>query len=377
MKMRKVIWAMVLAATVVAGCCIEPPLHLRKAVNTRVYITTKVEVNLMWQTTWDSDWKFTWNEAVLGPLGYSLPASLRMHIFTHGPSGQAVSHTVHNFVGDNAQMEVFLGTHDLLFHNNDSEALLFSQEDELSPVHCYTRQKSTGLRASSPVYTAAQKAAGLNTKADEDIQEEPVNLMPDDLFSLYDQNRVITDNPEDYIYEDGKYVLKIQGELHPSTYIYLIQVKLLNNGGRVIGSPGGAALTGMASGVNLFTRESWTQTVSVWLEDVYIDKEQDLLGGKMYTFGNPGCNPYDDESVAAMPEQTHFLVLNVMYVNGSYKNIRIDVTDQVRALPLGGVIDLELDVDDFPPDESAGGGGGFEALISGWDEEVGSTTIIN
>ncbi|MBR5946068.1 hypothetical protein IKZ80_03190, partial [bacterium] len=212
---------------------------------------------------------------------------------------------------------------------------------------------------------------------DEDMQEEPVNLMPDDLFSLYDQNRVITDNPEDYIYEDGKYVLKIQGELHPSTYIYLIQVKLLNNGGRVIGSPGGAALTGMASGVNLFTRESWTQTVSVWLEDVYIDKDQDLLGGKMYTFGNPGCNPYDDESVAAMPEQTHFLVLNVMYVNGSYKNIRIDVTDQVRALPLGGVIDLELDVDDFPPDESAGGGGGFEALISGWDEEVGSTTIIN
>ena len=367
---------MVLAATVVAGCCIEPPLHLRKAVNTRVYITTKVEVNLMWQTTWDSDWQFTWNENVLGPLGYSVPASLRMHIFTHGPSGQPIAHSVHNFMGDNAQMEVFLGTHDLLFHNNDSEALLFSQEDDLAPVQCYTRTISSGLKTSTPVYTPAQKAAGAATKAEEPI-EEPVNLMPDGLFSLFDPNRVITDNPEDYVYEDGKYVLKIQGELHPSTYIYLIQVKLLNNNGRVIGSEGGAALTGMAEGVDLNTRISWNSTVSVRMEDIYIDKEQDMLGGKVFTFGNPGCNPYDDASVAAMPEQSHFLVINVTYVNGSWKNIRLDVTDQVRSLPLGGVITLEIDVDDFPPDESAGGGGGFSALIGDWDEEVGSTTIIN
>ena len=160
-----------------------------------------------------------------------------------------------------------------------------------------------------------------------------------------------------------------------STYIYLVQVTLLNNNSRVIGS-NGAAITGMAEGVDLCTRESWTSTVSVPM-DMYIDKPQDMLGGKVYTFGNPGCNPYDDASVAAMPEQEHYLVLNVIYVNGSNRNIRMDVTDQVRALPLGGVITLEIDVDDFPPDESAGGGGGFEALISGWDEEVGSTTIIN
>ena len=78
-----------------------------------------------------------------------------------------------------------------------------------------------------------------------------------------------------------------------------------------------------------------------------------------------------------MPEQSHFLVLNVAYVNGSWRNIRMDVTDQVRALPLGGVITLEIDVDDFPPDETAGGGGGFNALIGDWNEETGSTTIIN
>ena len=374
MRLKKFIWVLVAAAAVVAGCAIEPPLHLRKAANARIYITTKVEVSLMWQTDWNTRWQFNWNESMLGPLGYALPASMRMHIFTHGPNGQPIAHTVHNFVGDNAQMEVFIGTHDLLFHNNDSEALLFSQDDDLAPVNSYTRNISSGLKASSPVFTPAQKAAGFTTKADPD--EEPVSLMPEGLFSLFDANRVITDNPDDYVYENGKYVLKIQGELYPSTYIYLVQVKLLNNDSRVVGSSGGAALTGMAGGVNLNTRESWTSTVSVPM-DIYMDKEQDMLGGKVFTFGNPGCNPYDDASVAAMPEQNHFLVLNVTYVNGSWKNIRMDVTDQVRALPQGGVITLEIDVNDFPPDESAGGGGGFNALIGGWDEETGSTTIIN
>ena len=151
---------------------------------------------------------------------------------------------------------------------------------------------------------------------------------------------------------------------------------MLNNEGRVIGSSGGGAITGMAEGVDLPSRMTWTSTVSVPM-DVYLDKEQDMLGAKVFTFGIPGCNPYDDASVATAPDGKHFFVLNVSYVNGSWRNIRMDITDQVRALPLGGVITLEIDVDDFPPDESSGGGGGFNALIGTWDEETGSATIIN
>ena len=103
----------------------------------------------------------------------------------------------------------------------------------------------------------------------------------------------------------------------------------------------------------------------------------DLLGARVITFGIPGCNPYDDQSVAAAPSE-HYLVLSVAYNNGTYKNIHVEVTDQVRALPSGGVITVELDVDDFPPEEGEQGeGGGFNALIGEWDEETGSHTIIN
>jgi hypothetical protein len=373
MRSRRFIWILALAAVLVAGCCIEPPLHLRRVVTTKV--TTKVDVDLRWQFNWTTQWDFNWNVTALGPLGYRLPSSIRLHVYTQGPEGEHISHMVHNFVGSETQMDVFVGTHDLLFHNNDSEAILFQSDGDLEPIHAYTRQISKGLRESSPVYTTAQKAAGLNTKADDEEEiEEPVSLQPDDLFSFYDINQKITDNPNDYVFENGRYVLKIEGELLPSTFIYLVQVKLVNNDDRIIGS-GGGAITGMSEGVNLVTRETWTSTVSV-PTDVYMDKEQDLLGAKVYSFGLPGCNPYDEASVAAAPAGEHYYVLNVNYVNGSWRNIRMDITDQITALPLGGVITLEIDVNDFPPDESSGtGGGGFQALIDGWEEEVGSTTI--
>lgn len=142
---------------------------------------------------------------------------------------------------------------------------------------------------------------------------------------------------------------------------------------------GGAALTGMAESVNMRTGFSSSETVSVPM-DVYMNKEADpdLLGARVLTFGLPGCDAFDGESVAASPEVRHWLVLNVNFKTGKYKNIRIDVTDQVRALPTGGVIPLEIDVEDFPPediDPPVVGDGGFNPLIGNWDEETGTTTI--
>lgn len=361
------------AAIAVTACTIEPILHLHKAIRTQISLSPKINVDIMWQVNWAANWTFNWNTAALGPIGYTVPTSMRMHVFTHGPDGEPVAHVVHNFVGDETQMEVFVGTHDLLFHNNDSEALLFKQENDLAHVHSYTRKIANGLKSSTQVLTTVQKQEGL-TKAPDEFSE-PVNLTPDDLFSLYDKDQVISDNLDDYELVGEKYILRIEGELNPTTYIYLFQIKLINNEDRVTGS-GGAALTGMSQGVDLMTRTTWEETAS-YLMDVYLDKPQDMLGAKVYTFGIPGCDPYDDASVAAAPSGKNYLVISILYINGSSRNISLDVTDQIRALPTGGVIPLEIDVNDFPPDESAGGGGGFEALIGDWDETIGTTTIIN
>ena len=87
----------------------------------------------------------------------------------------------------------------------------------------------------------------------------------------------------------------------------------------------------MSQGVDLMTRETWAESAS-YLMDVYMDKAQDMLGAKVFTFGIPGCNPYDDASVASAPAGKNYLVINISYVNGSTRNISLDVTDEILKL---------------------------------------------
>lgn len=352
--------------------CIEPKLHLHKQAATRVVLDAKVDVSVMWTVDWEAVWSFPWSAEVLGPLTYPEPRSMSLHIYPLDAESNPKSHEVKNFFGTSAELDISVGMMDLLFHNNDSEALQFTQRDELEIIDCTTRIVSSGIKASFPVKTVSQKA---DTKAPADsLAEEPVALMPDALFSEFVKAFYVSDDLSDYEFIDGRYVLRIEGKLQPLTYIHLIQINLHNNAGRVVGSNGGVVLTGMASGVELRSRLSSASTVSV-INDAPFSRATDQFGIRMLSFGLPGCNPYDAASVAAAPGGEHFLVLNVTYMDGTWRNIRINVTDAVRALPLGGVITLDLDVDDFPP-EHAIRGDGFQALIDDWQEIHGSTTII-
>lgn len=377
MKALKRIFLLPLLALTVVSCTIDPPLHLRATAETEMVLVTDITTDLYWQADWATQWQFGWAASVLGPVGYTMPKYVRMHDYTLGEDFEPIRHDFYNFNGTYGTTQLFLGVHNLLFHNLGSEVNLFRSETDLSDIHAYTRIISSGLKSSTPVMTAAQKAAAA-TRADDIQIEEPVALAPDDLFTVYDYHREITDNLDDYELIDGKYVLKIKGELTPVTFIYLFQIKLNNNLGRVNGSMGGAALTGMADDVNLPQRMNSTTTNSVPM-DVHLNKEDnpDLLGARVMTFGIPGCCPTDPASVAKAPAGKHYLVMNINFITGQYKNIRIDVTDQVRALPTGGVITLEIDVEDFPPEiiDPPIQGDGLNALIAGWGEVTGGTTI--
>ena len=264
--MRSRIFITLLATLLlVSGCTIEPHLRLRQVATTKVVMQTSISTEFMWQVNWQAEWNFAWKTDVYGPVGYSEPKGIRMHIYTLDDAGQPKSHNVYNFSGTEGQADVFVGIHDLLFHNNDSEVLRFRSEDDLSDIYAFTRIISKGLKGSSPVQTQEQKAA---TRADgeEDTDDydvdEPVSFAPDELFVMYDPKHHITDNLDDYDYIDGKYVLRIQGDLIPHSFIWLFQIKLLNNLERVSGSSG-AALTGMAESVNLRTGETVPDMVSV------------------------------------------------------------------------------------------------------------------
>jgi hypothetical protein len=358
------------------GCRINPELHLREVADTRIVLETQVDVDVMWQVNWTTVWEYPWDEVKLGPVGYTIPNTMCLHVYPLDANNQIKSHIVHNFVGTSTELSITAGVHDLLFYNNDSEVLLFQSDEETGEVHCTTRQLSSGLKGSQHVLTALQKEAGMLKNEVDSLKPEAVRLTPDPLYTLYKPGFVVSDNPDDYEFIDGRYVLRVDGELEPATYIYLFQLALENNEGRVVGSNGGAALTGVADGVELKSRVAHTTTSTI-LADAYFDMGDNLMGARFVSFGLPGRNPYEGQTKAE-GDEGHFLVVNISYANGSWKNIRVDITDVLRELPLGGVISLNLDVNDFPPEGgSSSGGDGFDALIDNWDEETGETTIIN
>lgn len=372
------IFFLLLLCAQVSGCHIGPELHLRQSIATEIMLEAQVNVNLVWETEWEAHWVFPWSESAFGEMGYQEPSSMSVHIYPLDANGEHKAHSVQHFYGTSTEMPISAGMHDLLFHNNDSESLIFTTKDEIKDdIYCTTRVISSGLKASDPVMTPLQKSTS-ETKASKDssYKQDPVSLMPDALFVLYDQREIISDNLEDYEYIDGRYVYRIEGELEPASYIHLIQIHLLNNQGRVVGSNSGAVITGVAAGVDLQTRIATTTSVSVPM-DMHFDRKTDIMAARAITFGIPGCDPLDAESLTKAPESVHFLIINMCYSNNSWKNIRVDITDAFRAHPKGGVIDLALDVNDFPPESAkTDGNGGFNALIDEWEEEEGGITIV-
>lgn len=376
MKARRlIIWF--LLPLFACGCRIDPPLHLRQAVDVDVALELDLDVSLLWQVDWEARWNFGWSARIMGDVDYIEPGSVRMYSYARNADGEIASCQEYNFTGTSGNIRAIAGSYDFLFHNSDSEALLFDTTTNPNDVYAYTRVISPGLQLSSPVLTLSQKERATKGSVEMKAESDPVVLQPDGLFTLFTPDRFISDDPADYEFIDGHYVIHVGGTLTPADYIWLVQIHLVHNDGRVVGSAGGCALTGMADGVDLKSNVSGTTTVTV-PADVYInrDADPDLMGARIVSFGIPGCDAYDPQSVAAAPAGEHFFVLNVTYNNGAYKNIHVDLTEQVRALPTGGVIDLELDVDDFPP-EGGETGDGFNALVQDWDEHTGEVTITN
>ena len=98
--MKAARYIVLLAALFLAAACrIDPPLHLKKTASTAVVLQTTVTTDLYWQVNWQADWDFAWRADLYGPVGYTLPSAIRMHVFTLGPESDPVQHFSYNFTG--------------------------------------------------------------------------------------------------------------------------------------------------------------------------------------------------------------------------------------------------------------------------------------
>ena len=358
------------------ACSPEPPLHLYDAqeatmdlpiidLDLEVYWDYEIAFGIEYQ--WKAEWYYGWDEndqEIFGEIGYTVPSRFNLRRYYTGETPYA-PHTA--VLATTVEGTHFQGTYDWGFWDvllwNDIQtkegvqSIIINEESSLDSVIAYTNQSMRVSRYNAPRYTHAFYA-------------------PEPLFSAYEQAIEINRNLEGFTFdaERNVWVRTLRMILKPITYIYLTQVILHHNNGRIASIDGQADLSGMARSTNLNTGCAGNDPITVYFNanlKKNCDKDGenvDIIGGRLMTFGICGneANALSRASDVRDPSR-HYMDFTMQFNNGLDSTFVFDVTDQVRKRYKGGVITVELDLDTIAiPTRS--GGSGFDAVVKDFED---------
>jgi len=389
---------LLLLLMVFISCVREPELHLYRSMKAVLeFPEVDLDLRVLWdyeieygvRYDWEAEWHYGWDEKDYldhqGPIGYTKPEVFILRRYYTGEIPFA-NHTVAPpndppIVGNHFQGEYEWGFWDILVWNNTVSpdgivSLHFDEATSLDSVTAFTNPSMVPSRYHAPKYTRAF-------------------YEPEALFSAYDQAMEINRDLEgfDFDAERNVWVKQLNMTLRPITYIYLIELILHNNKGRIAQEIGTGQISGFARSTNVNSGKGGSEAVSVPFDvrmkrDIpllgyYPDDPKvpdatteyaDVLGGRVMTFGicDIAANKITHSSQVRDPFR-HYMDMDVQFNNGMDSTLVFDITDQVKKLYKGGVIKVELDMDTVPI-PTRPGGSGFNAVVK--DFENGGTWVI-
>ena len=384
------------------ACSPEPPLYLYDSANADIELPyPEVDLKLYWDYTisigygydikydWTAYWYYGWDDhdrydVFKSEIDYTgtEPTVFNLRRYHTGdvPYGPHLS-TVkppRPIEGNHYEDEFEWGFWDILVWNElqvDVLSLHFDETDER--IIAYTNPSMFSSRYQAPRYTRSFYA-------------------PEPLFAAYQQAIEINRDLRDFDYdaEHNVYIRRLDMKLKPVTYIYLMEVILHHNNGRITSVDGNANLSGMARSTTLNTGITGEDAVTVYFNTnmkknmplIPYDPETasdprigadpsvervDVIGGRLLSFGICGIAPNSiSRAEEVVDPHRHYFDVTMQFNNGMDSTFVFDVTEQVRQRYKGGVIKVELDVDTVPiPTRS--GGSGFNAVVK--ETEDGGT----
>lgn len=395
-----VIAVLLLALSMVASCE-RKPLYLRGGGNISVdFSDFEIMLQVYWGINWQAEWQYNLDSLGYANLGYHKPDWIRANFYSLDKSvtpKKRTSYFFENFATE-SQNTVTLKTNnwnDMLFYTAGTEYILFQPANDYSFFNATTRTSAKSQYRSRETRGAPQRLF-----VDRNQPDELVGTPLEDLW--------VSDDPDDYeviTNPDGSltYVYHINSILRPYTFIYLFQVMLLNNyddkGIRVTGCDGMTA-DGVADGVELFTRRTFANQVSITTDEgaVYplqahrhlhlpdgTECEGDIFAARMLTWGLPDMTPLDYLNRAvtrARSDYYHTLGIGLKLRNGYIYNVEKDVSEQMEVHPTGGVITVVFDTKEIPDsifehkEPTPTGGGGFNASVKDWSNQINAEIEI-
>lgn len=373
---------MMIFTTALTGCE-RKPLYLAQRGTLNVDVSVyNIQLDLLWGVDWKTEWQYMWDESLHGPLGYSEPSGVRANVFSLTESNERFKYTTRNLPKSGGRVNLTTRqSYDMVFFNNDTEYILFYSDDANDYLYATTRSNS------KTAYTRAY--AHYN--------------QPDQLFGTFLHDLYVTDDPDAYtIHYDANgypyYLYNITASLTPYTFIYLCQVMLLNNndeeGKRIIGCNGISA-DGLAGGVDLFTRVTDSlNLVAITQEDVKpiqanrplrlpdgTQTEGDIFAARIMTWGIPGIDPLEKimARTEVQPQDSIEVGIGLTLRNGNVYSIQRNITELIKRKPAGGIITIVIDTAEIPDSiigEKPKPGGGFDASVDNWENEIEADIII-
>lgn len=359
-----------------------------------------ISLDLLWGIDWQAEWQYSWNESIstYGQIGYSQPELIKGTIYNVDPAtNKRFSSFFKIFDKDGGRLSLTAGSrYDMMFYNFGTEWTSFHQSEDFETYTASTR--------------ASSNSSWIRTRAENEFSEMPSDKsyidynQPDELFGTLVTGLEINEDPSSYeteYDEDGsiRYAYRIDANLRPYSFIYLFQIIVLNNndgkGNRVTGARGLTA-TGLSQGVDLFSRKTFNNTISITSEDIKpmqnhdnvrladgsTVENADIMASRMLTWGLPGINPLENTKARtrAVEYDQNYLGIGLTLRNGYTFTITQNITDQMHEKPAGGVITIYIDANDIPEDllekKQQTSGGGFNASVTDWENEINAEVTI-
>ena len=365
-----------------ASCVREPPLHLYDwdlpavevpIVELQLDVYWDYELNLGIDYDWRAEWYYgqngRWDDEdrrIFGELEYKEPTKFFLRRYFTGDNYMGTRYRKdppEHISTRTFRSKYDWGYWDILVWNDietidNVQSLHFDEKASLDEdITAYTNPTMNTVRYHAPRYQNSF-------------------YEPEQLFSACERGIEINQNLDGFVFnaEENVWVRKLKMLLEPITYIYLPQVILHHNNGRIMSAPGIANLSGMARTTNINTGVAGTDPIAVnftmrMKKNLDMKGETvDIVGGRLMTFGICGLNANRVSRAEENPDlQHHYLDVQMQFNNGIDSTFVFDVTSQVRKRYKGGVITVELDVDTVPIPQRPGGSA-FNAVVKDYED---------
>ena len=399
-RMAKIQIILGLAMAVMFGMtsCERKDLFLRVD---RTQITVEIsdiQLSVLWGIDWETEWQYDWNESAVsfGTIGYTKPELIKGTIYNVDTyNHKRFSSFFKIFGAEGGRVSLTAGsTYDMMFYNFGTEYTSFYQSEDYETYTASTRMSS--------------QSSWIRTRAESESSDMPDTTktyidynQPDELFGSLITDLTINEDPSSYEKEydsDGNitYIYRINAPLRPYSFIYLYQIIILNNadekGNRIIGSKG-LTVTGLSQGVEMFSRKTFNNTISISTEevkpmqnhDIMLNGQNtnvDIMAARILTWGLPGINPLENTKAGtkAVEIDQNFIGIGLTLRNGYTYTVTRDITEQMHQKPTGGVITIYFDANEIPAEElekkQQTTGGGFNASVEDWANEINAEVTI-